>query len=123
MVSPPKFFVPKVPAERQEACYAELAEAIGQHAPEVGSRIYSITYTHNGETWTATVGEKLCGSVVRTRKVRGKKTERIVPLSNASTVIAIYPGVPFHVWHDGASRTWANPFLTGEPISIAYFAT
>jgi hypothetical protein len=122
MDSRPTFFVPKVSSEKWEECFAGLARAIGQSAPPPGQRIYSIKFTHDGEVWTATVGEHLKGSADRVSRVRGKKVERTVQLSNASTVMAIFPGVPFHVWHDGASPTWANPFLTGEPLSIAYFA-
>ncbi|WP_076070442.1 hypothetical protein [Sphingomonas montana] len=121
MNSPPSFFVAKVAPEKQEECYVELARAIGRAAPTAGSRIYSITFTHNGERWTATVGEQLRGSATRTSRVRGQKVERMVPLSNGSTVMAIFPSVPFHVWHDGASGAWANPFLTSEPTSITYF--
>lgn len=119
---PPAFFVPMVMPEKQAECYVEFARMIGRVVPAPGSRVYSITFSHNGERWTATVGEQLRGSVTKTSRVRGQKIERTVALSNGSTVMAIYPGVPFHVWHDYASRAWANPFLTGEPTSITYFA-
>ncbi|MDF7774050.1 hypothetical protein P1X14_02225 [Sphingomonas sp. AOB5] len=114
--------MPKVVAEKQEDAYAELARLAGRSVPPLGQRIYSITYTHNMEVWTATVGEQLRGTATKVSRVHGKKVERIVPLSNPSTIMAIFPGVPFHVWHDGMSRTWANPFLTGEPRSITYFS-
>lgn len=122
MSEPPSFFVPKVPPEKQEEIYLELARAIGRAAPTGGARIYSISYTHNGEHWTATVGEQLRGSATKTSRSRGQRVERTLPLSNDSTVLAIFPGVPFQVWHDNVSRTWANPFLTGEPTSITYFS-
>lgn len=118
----PEFFIPKVEADKQEDAYAVLAQEAGRAVPPLGQRIYSITYTHNGERWVATVGEQLRGSVVKVSRVRKQKVERTVQLSNPSTVLAIFPGVPFHVWHDGVSRVWANPFLTGEPLSIRYFA-
>jgi hypothetical protein len=118
---PSRFFIPQIPPEKVEECFADLARAIGRAAPPPGKRIYSITYRHNGETWTATVGERLKGHVIKTSRTRGQRVERTIPLSNPSVVMAIFPGVPFHVWHDGASRTWANPFLTSEPVSITYF--
>lgn len=117
----PAFFIPQVPPEKQEEVYAGLAGAIGRSAPLIGERIFSITYTHNGETWTATVGERLHGTAIRTQGRGRQKRERTVQLSNNSVVMAIFPGVPFHVWHNGASTTWANPFLTGEPLSIVRF--
>ncbi len=122
MNNPPAFFIPRVATEKQEECYLELARAIGRAVPQSGSRIYSISFKHNGEHWTATVGEQLKGSATKTSRVRGQKTDRTVSLGDGSTVMAIFPSVPFHVWHDGASRTWANPFLTGEPTSVTYFA-
>lgn len=121
MTETPQFFVPLVPSEDHEKCYQDMAKAIGQAAPALGKRVYSITFTHNGETWTATVGETLVGSAIKSRRVRGKKVEREIQLRNHSTVMAIFPGLPFHVWHDGASNVWANPFLTVEPRSITYF--
>lgn len=118
----PSFFVPDVAADKQEEAYAFFAEQCHRAVPPLADRIYSITYTHNGEVWTATVGETLRGSVTRVKTVRRQRTERTIPLSNPSVVMAIFPGVPFHVWHNGASRVWANPFLTGEPLSITRFA-
>lgn len=99
-----------------------MAKAIGHAPPPPGQRISSITFRNDGEVWTATVGRRLTGSRTRTHKSRGNTVERTMQLSNPSVVMAIFPGVPFHVWHDGASHTWANPFLTGEPISLTRFA-
>jgi hypothetical protein len=45
-----------------------------------------------------------------------------MPLSDDANVIAIFPGVPYYVWHNGASKVWDNPFLAGEPFEITYFA-
>lgn len=118
----PSFFVPRVPAESQEECYITLARACDCLTPCRAERIYSITYTHDRETWTATVGKQLTGRVTKTSRARGKKVERTVPLSNGATVMAIFPGAPFIVWHDGASKVWENPFLVGRPHAITYFA-
>lgn len=72
MTTPPAFFVPRVAPENQEECYVEFARAIGRAAPAAGSRIYSISFTHNGERWTATVGEQLRGSATKMSRVRGQ---------------------------------------------------
>lgn len=116
------FFIPGVPHESWEQAYAEMAAAIGRPIPSIGERVQSVTFSHNGEVWTATVGERLTGSVTKVKTVRRQRIERSVPLSNPSIVMAIFPGVPLHVWHDGQSRAWANPFLTGEPISMTRFS-
>ena len=116
------FFVPGVPAKDQEQAYNELALACGCAPAPTGKRIRSITFRSNGETWTATVGEKLSGSATKKSRAGGQRIERAVPLSNGSTVLAIFAGVPFRVWHDGASRVWSNPFLAGEPSSVTMFA-
>jgi hypothetical protein len=119
----PTFFVPLVDEAEQEDAYVGMAKVVGAQVPHVGDRIYSITYKHNGEVWTATVGKKLSGTVWRTHKSRGQKIEREHTLSNGATVLAIFAGYPFHVWHDNASRIWSNPFLAGEPTSVVRFAT
>ena len=100
----------------------ELAQRAGKAAPDFGDRIYSITYTHNGEVWTATVGQQMKGYAHRTRKIRGQTVHQEVLLHNRSTVLAIFPGVPFFVWHDGTSNTWANPFMAGSPSSVIKFS-
>lgn len=122
MANPPAFFVPKLEPGEFEECYLALAAAANCAAPPLGSRIYSISFSSNGEQWTATVGQQLRGSVVKTSRRRGQRVEHTMHLSNSSTVLAIFPGVPFQVWHDQASRVWANPFLAGQPTSITYFS-
>jgi hypothetical protein len=122
MESRPTFFIPGVDETKHDECYQELARAISVPAAPLGQRVYSITFRHNGEVWTATVGKELTGYAEKKVRVRGRMTERTVQLSNPSTVMAIYEGSPFYVWHDNKSKTWANPFLAGEPISITRFA-
>jgi len=119
----PSFFVPHIDPEKHEEIYAELAQIAQRAVPLAGSRIYSITFRHNGETWTATVGETLKGTRIHTKGRGRTRIEREVPVRDGSTVMAIFPGVPFMVWHDGASRHWTNPFMAGEPSSITYFTS
>jgi hypothetical protein len=55
---PPAFFVPEVPPDTTEAEWYQALAALAQRpVPPVAERVYSITYTHNGETWISTVGE------------------------------------------------------------------
>jgi hypothetical protein len=117
----PTFFVPRVDEDKQEERFALMAKTAGIAVPPVDERIYSITFTSNSETWLATVGEELRGSVTRTQKSLGQKVERKALLSNGSTVMAIFAGNPYQVFHDNASRVWANPFLVGSPTSVARF--
>lgn len=116
----PAFFVPDVLPEKQEEEYVRLAQKAGVRVPSIGDRIYSITFTHDGETWTATVGHQLSG--FRPQKRRRKNVERTIQLSNNSIVLAIFPGVPYLVSHNGASKTWANPFFVGQPWNVVHFA-
>lgn len=118
----PAFFSPKAEPDIFEAAYSEMANLCHCAVPALGERVYSITFSSKGETWTATVGEELRGTRLVTRGRGRTKREFQVPLANAATVIAIFPGVPYHVWHDGASRVWANPFLAGDILSVTRFS-
>lgn len=117
----PSFFIPEISPEEQEDVYAGLAATIRRSVLPISERIYSITFSSKAEIWTATVGRQLRGTRTSTHRSRGRTVERTTRLIDNSVVMAIFPGVPFHVWHNGASQTWANPFLTGEPLSIVRF--
>ena len=71
----PAFFVPVATSDNQESVYAEFAKMCRVPAPPMLERIYSITYTHDGEEWTATVGKQLQGIRYKTTRSRGKKIE------------------------------------------------
>ena len=118
----PAFFVPEVPAEKQEEVYTALAHRCGCAVPQPKDRVYSIRFRHDGEDWTATVGEELRGTKTVTKGRGRNKIERSVPLSNSSKVVAIFDGVPFFVWHNGASHIWANPFMAGRPYMVTLFS-
>ena len=128
MEKPPAFFVPAAPPENQEKVYAELAKLGRCAVPLVERRIYSITYTHDGEEWTATVGEHLKGVRYRTSRVKGQKVEREQRLSDPAVVLAIFGGDPFFVVTNhrivgNVGSRWENPFMAGRPHSVAYFST
>ena len=127
MTATSAFFVPAATAETQEQVFHEFAKWCGVSAPPVERRIYSIVFGHDGEVWTATVGESLRGERTRTTKARGQKVERTTQVSDPALVLAIFPGSPFMVVtnHNIAGNVgsrWANPFLAGQPKSVTYFA-
>jgi len=120
-MSVPAFFIPGVQPEDQEECFRFLAERIHCAPPPIGERIYSISFRHDAEDWIAIVGEQLRGTKAVSRRVKGKKIERVVPVSDGAMVIAIFPGVPYRVWLDGSRSAWENPFLVGNPTSVVRF--
>ena len=117
----PSFFVPMVDPDKQEAAYKELAEFAGATAQPLGSRIFSMTWSHNGVVWTATVGERLNG-LETVKKGRGRDARSYErPRHTSDTVLAIYAGVPFLIMHDNKSRYWNVPILAGNPHHIVNF--
>ena len=124
---PPAFFVPAATPEDQESVYADFAKLCHCPAPNLEYRVYSITFSNDGETWTATVGESLRGTKVRLMRRRGNKVEQSISLGDPATVLAIFPGVPYQVvTNEGIGRRvgsrFANPFLAGEPSDVVLFA-
>ena len=101
-----------------------LPEWQGGQIPE--RRIYSITFVHDGEEWTATVGEQLRGIKHRVTRSKGQQLERTTPISDAAMVLAIFPGAPYIVVTDkGINQKyskWENPFMAGSPVTVKYFA-
>lgn len=127
MTTTVRFFVPGVPADKQEETYSSLAERAGRPTPSNDSRIYSITYQHNGGEWTATVGEKLHGHTIADPRARSNKRRTEKPLGDSAVIVAIFSGVPFLVFTDsghgsGSRSAWENPFMAGQPTSVTYFA-
>jgi hypothetical protein len=120
------FFLPTFGPSEQEAAYAELARWAGRSLP-TGPRIYSITYTHDGEEWIATVGEQLRGHTIADPRARAKMRRFSRPVGDAATVLAIFPGEPYMVVTDNrlnpnVRSKWENPFMAGRPRSVTYFA-
>lgn len=123
----PGFFIPGITSDKQEEVYANFALLCDEPVADVVRRIYSITFVHNSEEWTATVGETLRG--VRHAKVRsrGKKISRILQLTDPALVLAIFSGNPLKVVTNshpigGVRSQWANPFLVGQITSTVYFS-
>jgi hypothetical protein len=61
MAEAPTFFVPAATTEMQESVYADFAKLCDSNVSDLERRIYSIVFVHDGEEWTATVGEALRG--------------------------------------------------------------
>jgi hypothetical protein len=129
MKSAPRFFVPAATEEERESVYAEMAAICGRAVPPLDRRIYSITYVHDGEEWTATVGEQLRGTRPAVTNRRGKKVQREQRFHDPAKVLAIFAGYPYMVFtnHRVGGRSvhsaWENPFLAGTPKSVIYFSS
>ena len=115
MIEAPKFFVPEVAdADKYEEVFKALAKYCGVEPPLIDRRIYSITFVHDGEEWTATVGERMRGILLPNRRSRSKKPTIPQPLFDQAVVMAIFPGgeqFPHRVLTNGAPSKWANPFM------------
>lgn len=120
---PPHFFLPRVPPDKQEAAYADLARLCGGFAAPPGLRVYSITYALGGAEWTATVGQQLRVVHRRTARWRGKKVARASEVSDPATILAIFAGSPYLVVTDKgeAAESWESPFVAERPTSVSYF--
>ena len=73
MTEAPKFFVPDVAPDKYEEVFQGLAKFCGSEPPPIDRRIYSIIFVHDGEEWTATVGEQMRGIRLPNRRSRSKK--------------------------------------------------
>jgi hypothetical protein len=128
MTEAPQFFVPAAKPDDQESVYAEFAKWCRRAVPGPERRIYSITFVHDGEEWTATVGESLRGKRLRSTRSRGVKVEHEQPVSDPAVVLAIFEGLPYMVVTNhrlggrNVGSAWENPFLAGQPKSVTYFS-
>jgi len=131
----PAFFVPAATPENSEEVYADLARIAGAEVPPLRERVYSIEFVHDGETWTATVGEKLRGLKPPRPKRRRRPqsldapTPRLAKLGDPAIVLAIFRGPYTFVvvtnhriggWSVGSA--WENPFFAGEPTEVVRFS-
>ena len=118
------FFVPHVEAEAMEGAFSELARRCHRPVPPAEERVRRITFVHDGEQWTAVVGQSLRGEKVRVTRGKHGRRERRAPLSDPAIVLAIFPGDPYLVVTDGGACSgsrWANPFMAGIPASVQLF--
>lgn len=95
----PAFFVPFATIESQDSVYASLARMAHCAVPVLAERIFSLTHVHDGEEWTATVGEHLRGVRHTVSRSRGRRLERTIRLSEPAIVLAIFAGNPYVVAH------------------------
>ncbi len=124
------FFVPKWADEdprNDEERYAALAKLDGCVALEPHERIESITWIHDGEEWTATVGQQLRGHKSRQARRNGKQVEVKDPRHDGATVLAIMAGRSTMVITNlglvaGVRSAWVNPLMAGDrPKRIVRF--
>ena len=112
--------------ENEDKVYADLAKWRRAGVPEPSARVYSITYLHDGDEWTATVGEQLRGIRMKTSRLRGTNVERSIRIANPAIVLAIFQGVPYTVVtnHRIAGHVcsrWEHPFMPGQPTCALKF--
>lgn len=126
-----QFFVPGATNDDDsDRLYRELAKMCWQPivADAPADRIRSITWVHNGSTWTATVGEELTGVRHRTTRTRSGKRETTTPVRDPGVkVLAIYDGAAVQVVTDARPLSerpshWVNPFMAGRPQRIERFS-
>lgn len=120
----PSFFIPLVDAAHQEEAYHGMAAFVGGVPLPSHERIYSITFRHDGEVWTATVGERMKGKATATSAVGRERAEPDPLRWSADTVIAIYAGgtVPYLIAHDGAGRNrWNMPIWVRDVLNVTTF--
>ena len=117
------FLVPGAKAGKQEELYADFASVCDCPVPSREKRIYSITYDHDGITWTATVGETLTGISWETVRRQGQKLEQPLSHNNSAVVLAIFPGVSYKMVTDRSNPPLAHPALVGQPRSARYFSS
>lgn len=128
MPESPKFFLPAAETtEQAESMYANLAATCHKAAPPAGQRIYSITFKHDGEEWTATVGEKLSGTKTHITGRGSKMRQTTYPVSDPAMVLAIFPGEPYLVVTSQIAgyvgSKWESIFMAGRPYGVRYFAS
>ena len=122
------FYVPAATPNTQEQVYSEFARWCRCEVPEANKRISSISFIHEGVTWSAKVGEPLCGTEQVTSRSKGKKVERTLPRSDPAIVLAIFSGNPFmvvtnhRIGGNNVGSAWENPFMAGRPLTVTYFA-
>lgn len=131
MTEIPKFFVPESEGQNEsEETYQGIArdvlDFVGHiqlSVPELSERYYSVTWKHNKETWTATVGERLKGERYIDESLRKEN------LSDQATILAIYPyGDAFIVvttkqYVSDVNSEWNGIITTERPIKIVKFKT
>lgn len=123
----PRFFVPAATLDNEESMYADFAKWCHCAVPERNNRIYSMTFVHDGEEWTATVGETLSGKTLANLRSRSKAPFYPRTLSDPAIVLAIFPGSPYvvvtnHRIVTNVGSAWENPFFAGQPKRVTLFS-
>jgi hypothetical protein len=120
-----EFFFPGAEPQDAEERYVTIAGRVHRTPADPGQRIEKIVFVHDGGVWTAQVGHRLRGTRERQRTRGGHKVTVTNQLSDPSTVLAIFEGIPYLVVTDkglsGVRSAWENPFFAGQPESVRFF--
>ena len=124
----PAFCLPGSDLATQESVYAEMASRAGRPVLPTNERVYSITFRHDGEEWTATVGSLLSGHTIARPQDRAQHRRVSRPVNDDASVVAIFPGRPYLVVtnayaNSGVRTKWANPFMAGDVTAVTTFAS
>lgn len=101
-----KFFVPYAKSEEEALSVINaIAQFIGSPVPEPSQLIYKVSYLHNGELMTATVGEPVDTYYREANPV----------------VIAIFPGSPIKICLADRGVVRGSPiFVSGDSQFITF---
>ena len=106
----PRFFLPYLSQEAEEASFAHIARQCERTVPAPGARVYSISFERGGITWIATVGEQLRGR--KPIRVKRKETGQWRDIRDTALVLAIFPGEPYIV----VTRPGSNSHFRGTKV-------
>jgi len=88
------FFVPTegpADAAKQESLYAALAGLCGRAILPPNERVFKIEWNHDGDEWTAEVGQPLRGKQTDRRRRKGGTVDVVTRLSNPAVVLGHLP--------------------------------
>ena len=117
----PRFFLPYLSRESEEASFAHLAQQCERAVPAPGARVCSISFERSGITWIARVGERLRGR--KPIRFKRKETGQWRDIRDTALVLAIFPGEPYIVvTYPGGNSHFRGNRLYATPTGVELFS-
>jgi hypothetical protein len=117
----PRFFLPYLSPESEEASFAHLAKQCERAIPAPGAGVYSISFERGGTTWIATVGEQLRGR--KPIRVKRNETGQWRHIRDTASVLAIFPGEPYIVvTHPGSNSHFRGTRVYATSTGVELFS-
>ena len=117
----PRFFIPYLSPEIEEASFAQIAQQCERAVPAPGARVYSISFDRGGITWIATVGEQLRGR--KPIRFKRKDTGRWRDIRDTALVLAVLPGEPYIVvTYPGSNSHFRGHRVYAIPTGVELFS-